>query len=146
MVEENGIEETTREVYEQAIVNVPPLQEKKFWRRYIYLWINYAIYEEMVAKDITCCRAVYKACIELIPHKLFIFAKIWIMFAKFEVRQRDLTVAQKVLGIALGNIQNQSCTKVILNWNCNFKNLITAESYMKNIFKTILKIVPHMHG
>ena len=102
MVEENGIEETTREAYEQAIANVPPSQEKKFWRRYIYLWINYAIYEEMVAKDITRSRAVYKACIELVPHKLFTFAKIWIMFAKFEIRQRDLTAARKVLGIALG--------------------------------------------
>jgi len=95
------IEETTREVYEQAIANVPPSQEKKFWRRYIYLWINYAIYEEMVAKDITRCKAVYKACIELIPHKLFTYAKIWIMFAKFEIRQRDLTTARKVLGITL---------------------------------------------
>ena len=102
MMEENGIKETTREAYEQAITNVPPSQEKRFWRRYIYLWINYAIYEEMVAKDITCSRAVYKACIELVPHKLFTFAKIWIMFAKFEIRQRDLTAARKVLGVALG--------------------------------------------
>ena len=102
MVEENGIEESTREVYEQAIANVPPSQEKKFWRRYIYLWINYAFYEEMVAKDINRSRAVYKACIELIPHKLFTFAKIWILFAKFEIRQKDLSAARKVLGIALG--------------------------------------------
>ena len=102
MVEENGIEETTREVYEQAIANVPPSQEKKFWRRYIYLWINYAIYEEMVARDTNRSRAVYKACIELVPHKLFTFAKVWIMFAKFEIRQRDLSAARKVLGIALG--------------------------------------------
>ena len=102
MMEENGIEETTREAYEQAIANVPPSQEKRLWRRYIYLWINYAIYEEMVAKDVTRSRAVYKACIELVPHKLFTFAKIWIMFAKFEIRQRDLTAARKVLGVALG--------------------------------------------
>ena len=50
MMEENGLEETTREVYEQAIADVPPSQEKKYWRRHVYLWINYAIYEEVVAK------------------------------------------------------------------------------------------------
>ena len=77
-------------------------KKKKFWRRYIYLWINYAIYEELVAKDTNRSRAVYKACIELVPHKLFTFAKIWVMYAKFEIRQRDLTAARKVLGIALG--------------------------------------------
>jgi len=102
MVEDSGIEETTREVYEQAIANVPPSQEKKFWRRYIYLWINYALYEELIAKDMARARAVYKACLELIPHKLFTFAKIWIMYAKFEIRQKEITAARKVLGIALG--------------------------------------------
>ena len=39
-----------REVYERAIANVPPVQEKRHWKRYIYLWINYALYEELEAK------------------------------------------------------------------------------------------------
>ena len=39
-----------REVYERAIAQVPPTQEKRFWRRYIYLWINYALYEELETK------------------------------------------------------------------------------------------------
>ena len=114
-MEENGIEETTREAYEQAIANVPPSQEKRFWRRYIYLWINYAIYEEIVAKDIARTRAVYKACIELVPHKLFTFTKIWIMFAKFEIRQRDLMAARKVLGIALGKCPKPKLYKTYIN-------------------------------
>ena len=39
-----------RDSYERAIANVPPLAEKRSWRRYIYLWINYAIFEELQAK------------------------------------------------------------------------------------------------
>lgn len=39
-----------RELYERAIANVPPAEEKRLWRRYIYLWINYALYEELEAK------------------------------------------------------------------------------------------------
>jgi crooked neck len=36
----------TREIYERAIVNMPPVMEKRYWKRYIYLWLNYAIFEE----------------------------------------------------------------------------------------------------
>ena len=31
------------------------------------------------------------------PHKSFTFAKVWIMFAHFEVRQKNLTRARKIL-------------------------------------------------
>lgn len=50
LVESDAGAETVREVYERAIANVPPLQEKRHWKRYIYLWINYALYEELEAK------------------------------------------------------------------------------------------------
>jgi crooked neck len=45
-------------VYERAIANVPPVQEKRFWKRYIYLWINYALFEELDAKDVNRARQV----------------------------------------------------------------------------------------
>lgn len=40
------------QVYERAIANVPPVAEKRYWRRYIYLWINYALFEELLAEDV----------------------------------------------------------------------------------------------
>lgn len=49
-MESDAEAETVREVYERAIANVPPIQEKRHWKRYIYLWINYALYEELEAK------------------------------------------------------------------------------------------------
>lgn len=50
LVEHDADAETVREVYERAIANVPPIQEKRHWKRYIYLWINYALYEELEVK------------------------------------------------------------------------------------------------
>lgn len=50
LVESDAEAETVREVYERAIANVPPVQEKRHWKRYIYLWINYALYEELEVK------------------------------------------------------------------------------------------------
>jgi len=43
--EANGDIAKARDVYERAIANVPPASEKRYWRRYIYLWINYALFE-----------------------------------------------------------------------------------------------------
>jgi len=91
-----------REIYERAIANVPPALEKALWKRYIYLWINYAMYEELDAKDPDRARQVYNAIIKLIPHKQFSFAKIWMMFANFEIRQKNLEGARKVFGHSIG--------------------------------------------
>ncbi|KAH8028454.1 hypothetical protein HPB51_016905 [Rhipicephalus microplus] len=43
LMESEGNVDSTRETYERAIANVPPSRLKRFWRRYIYLWINYAL-------------------------------------------------------------------------------------------------------
>lgn len=107
--------ERCRDVYERAIANVPPLPEKRYWRRYIYLWIGYAVFEELYgppatpavegqesASGIDRARAVYKACLGVIPHKRFTFGKIWLQAAHLEVRAKNLTAARKLLGRAIG--------------------------------------------
>ncbi|XP_043227706.1 crooked neck-like protein 1 [Amphibalanus amphitrite] len=102
LVESEGDVETIRETYERAIANVPPTREKRFWRRYIYLWINYAVYEELEARDMERARQVYRAALELTPHKHLTFAKLWLMYAHFEIRQKDLTAARRAMGAAIG--------------------------------------------
>ena len=98
----SGDEDRIRDVYERAISQIPPTQEKRHWRRYIYLWIDYALWEELKAEDVGRARQVYQECLKLIPHKKFTFAKIWLLKAHFEVRQNNLQEARKTLGRALG--------------------------------------------
>ncbi|EYU40013.1 hypothetical protein MIMGU_mgv11b022575mg [Erythranthe guttata] len=82
LVEEiGGDKQTMEDLYERAIANVPPSQEKRYWRRYIYLWINYALYEELEIPKIRI---------------------IWLMAAQFEVRQLNIGRARKILGSAIG--------------------------------------------
>ncbi|NWZ37623.1 CRNL1 protein, partial [Brachypodius atriceps] len=102
LVESDTDGETVREVYERAIANVPPIQEKRHWKRYIYLWINYALYEELEAKASKRTRQVYQACLELLPHKKFTFAKMWLLYAQFEIRQKNLPLARRALGTSIG--------------------------------------------
>nr|CAG4646064.1 EOG090X01R1 [Macrothrix elegans] len=94
--------EVVRDTYERAIANIPLVQEKSYWRRYIYLWINYAVYEELEAQDMERTRQVYDSCLKLIPHRIFTFAKMWLLYAQFEIRQKNLQMARKILGTALG--------------------------------------------
>lgn len=97
-----GDPQRVRDVYERAIANVPPTKEKRHWRRYIYLWVFYALWEELEGKDIERTRQIYDECLRLIPHKVFTFAKIWLLKAQFEIRQLNLTAARKTLGTAIG--------------------------------------------
>jgi crooked neck len=102
LVENEGNVDLIRETFERAISNIPPAQNKNFWRRYIYLWINYALFEELTTEDVDRTRQIYKTCLELIPHKIFTFSKIWLLYAQFEIRCKNLTVARKALGMAIG--------------------------------------------
>ena len=96
-----------REVYERAIANVPPAPDKRLWRRYIFLWLRYAIFEELVAGDPARARLVLLECRKLVPHKSFTFAKLWVHAAHLEVRQGQLADARKILGNAIGRCPKQ---------------------------------------
>lgn len=93
-----------RELYARAVSNEPPPTEKRFWRRYIYLWIEYATWEELEMNDMDRAADVYKRCLASIPnnHKTFSFGKVWVLAAKLEIRRRNVTAARKLLGNALG--------------------------------------------
>lgn len=103
-----GLEESSRDagrvrdVYERAVAQVPPTREKRHWRRYIFLWIFYAIWEETEGQDVERARQIYTTCLNIIPHKSFTFAKVWLLAAQFEIRQGELTAARRLLGRAIG--------------------------------------------
>jgi crooked neck len=47
---------------------MPPATDKKFWKRYIYLWINYAVFEELQAENNERAAAIYEMALSKIPH------------------------------------------------------------------------------
>ena len=67
-----------------------------------FLVLTYTSHSYVQAKDVARARAVYKAAIAVIPNKTFTFGKIWILSAHLEVRQKDLSAARKILGMAIG--------------------------------------------
>jgi crooked neck len=67
-----GEYEKAQDLYERAIVNLPPKMEKRYWARYIYLWINYAIFVETEVKNIEKTREIYKVP-QILIEKLTLF-------------------------------------------------------------------------
>lgn len=102
--ESAGDHARTREMYERAVGHKPIADTKRSWCRYIYLWINYALWEELTMNDLSRASQVYKACLSCIPenHKKFSFGKIWMLAAKLELRRKDVAAARRILGRALG--------------------------------------------
>ena len=89
-----------------------PPPEKKYWRRYVYLWLNYACFEELDIGDLARARAVYRAALDVVPHDRFTFGKLWLGAAHLEVRAGDLAAARKVLGEALGRCRRLAKPKL----------------------------------
>ena len=89
-------------MYERALANVPPAPDKRLWRRYIYLWLRYAVFEELRVGDAGRARQVLAECRRVVPHSEFTFAKLWVHAAHLEVRAGDLPAARKLLGQAIG--------------------------------------------
>ncbi|KAK1554660.1 hypothetical protein Q3G72_015447 [Acer saccharum] len=70
-----GNNDRIREVYERAIANVPPAEaeEKRYWQRYIYLWVNYVDTGDMErSQDVYRARQILGDAIRKAPKdKLF---------------------------------------------------------------------------
>ncbi|KMT11970.1 hypothetical protein BVRB_5g099320 [Beta vulgaris subsp. vulgaris] len=118
-----GQKDRVTEVFERAIANVPPAAEKRYWRRYIYLWINYALYEELDEQDMERTRDVYRKCLKLIPHDKFSFAKIWLLAAQFEIRQLNLSGARQILGNAIGRAPKNKIFKKYIEMELQLGNI-----------------------
>jgi hypothetical protein len=83
-------EDKVRDVFEP-----PDQRNKNDWRRYIYVWIYYTVYEELQCRDLDRAVAVYETCLKVIPHRTFSFAKIWILLAQLLVRRHELQSANQ---------------------------------------------------
>ena len=128
----------TRDVYERAVANVPPVAEKRFWRRYVYLWINYALFEEATAGDLERARAVYRAALKVVPHKSFTFGKLWTLAAGADVRAKDVTSARKLLGQALGMCPKES----VLRWYIDLELRLGEVDRARRLYEKLLQLWP----
>ena len=101
MEEEAGDVERVREVFERSIARVPSKKDKKHWKRYIYVWLFYAQFEESVAKDFDRTRQVYSTAVRICDMMGVHLFKLFKNFAEFEIRQLNIDGLRKCLTHAL---------------------------------------------
>jgi len=142
-LEENqGTLETVREAYEKAITNIPPISEKRYWRRYIFLWINYAVYEEYTAKDCNRVKEIYRKALEIIPHEKFTFSKLWILYAHFYIRMKNLEQARKVFGMSIAKCPREKIFKAYIELELQLGNVDKC----RQIYEKFISIQPDNSG
>jgi hypothetical protein len=116
--------------------------------RYIYLWIYYGVFEELVAKDFARAREVYKAALATVPHKAFTFAKLWLIYAQFEIRRKDVGAARKVAGHR-SLITPSYITCLPTGWWCRAHGVLPLSSAHTSLVHSPSTRVchsPHHHG
>lgn len=69
------------------------------------------LHPDLLYQDYDRTRQIYQTVLTLVPHKQFTFAKLWLTFAKFEIRQLDLPTARKILGTAIGMCPKEALFK-----------------------------------
>jgi len=127
-----------RETFESAVQNVPPKNEKRFWRRYVYLWISYALFEELDANDLPRAKDVYERVIKLIPHQVFTFSKIWVNYAQFYIRSKNLEQARKVFGHAIGKCPNPKIFEAYIELELQLANVDRC----RTIYEKFIEVAP----
>ena len=93
--------DAVRAAYDRAVANEPDETSKDAYRRFVYLHINYALFEELQAANAERARIVLKKAIASMP-KGAAFSKLFMHLAHFEIRQKRLGDARTVFGYALG--------------------------------------------
>ncbi len=127
-----------RELYERAIANLPPIDEKAHWKRYIFLWLNYAVFEELQAKDPLRAKQVYEKALQLLPHERFTFSKLWVLFAQYLLRQKDLDGARRIFGQAIGRCPREKIFKAYVEMELQLGNVDRC----RKIYEKYIEVFP----
>jgi len=136
--EQDGDPGKVREIYERAIANRPPSSEKRAWRRYIYFWIYYAVYEELTMQDSERAAAIYREALKVVPHAAFSFSKLWIMAANLEVRNKNLKAARAIYGRAIGSAPREKIFKSYIELELQLGNV----DRVRTIYEKMLECFP----
>ncbi|KAJ3101103.1 Crooked neck-like protein 1 [Phlyctochytrium bullatum] len=105
--------ERARAIYKYALERLPRKEAENLHNVYAQFEKQYGgqeVVEDVIVQkrrikyesDYERARAIYKKCLEVIPHRTFTFAKLWLQYAKFLIRRYELDPCRKHLGMALG--------------------------------------------
>jgi len=96
------------------------------------------VLEELDANDMQRAKDVFDRVIKLIPHQIFTFSKIWVMYAHFHLRCKNLDQARKVFGYAIGKCPNEKIFKAYVEMEMQLANVDRC----REIYKKWIEVFP----
>jgi crooked neck len=101
--------------------------------------LNWAIFEEILATNITQSRKIYYDLIKIIPHRNFTFSRVWILAAFFEVRHGDIETARKIFGMSIGTSPRSSVFSAYIE----MEYLLGDYERVRKIYSKYILTLPH---
>jgi hypothetical protein len=101
----------------------------------------------ITAQDYARSRDIYKTAISVVPHKQFTFAKLWLQFARFEIRRLDLETARKILGTSIGMCPKEKLFKGYIDLELEVSLLSHSNLSSQNrVFETVPYVKRKSHA
>jgi crooked neck len=141
-----GDPERVRDIYELAIMLVPSIQEKQYWRPYIYLWINYALYEELETKNHEHASELYQEALRIIFPNPFTFSKLWLLAAQFEIRHLSISSARFIFDYALTQRPISKIKPKIYNGYIEMEMQLCEYDRCRILYQMFLERYPRISG
>lgn len=132
-------EDVIRNSFDKALRQTPHSYEKHDWTPYVYIWLRYATWEEIHNRNIKKTRDIYKAALSAIPHQKFTFAKLWIKYSEFELRNGSLKDARLILGQSIGRCPNKKIMSFYVSLEINLKEFDRARKILDKLILSFPK-------
>ncbi|KNC47292.1 crooked neck [Thecamonas trahens ATCC 50062] len=137
--EGHGDPAAVREVYERAIGAKPDellktrpqgltLAQTNVLESYGYLFINYALYEELTAGDVARAGVIYELALGLFKPGLALVERLYMLAAGVYVRAKDLGRARKILGHGIGAAPSHALFDYYIQLEYDLLNFDAARS------------------
>jgi crooked neck len=138
-------QQMSNEKFEAAVANVPKdLNKTIAWRRYVFIWIRYCFWEEFTNKNIATARELWGRCVDVISKTTFTFAKVWIEFAKFEIRNNSsdqLLASRKLLGLAIGKTSKNGPKPKLFKYYIELETRLGEWNRVRKLYERWLELL-----
>lgn len=136
---------TVKTLFKKSITYIPNDNSKTIkWKRYIFLWIKYALWEEFTNKDIMAAKKVWDDCLTLLKKKKITFGKIWIHIAQFHLRndgENGLMLFRKILGTQIGQSNTFGLKNSIFKYYINFEKKIGEFDRVRKLYRKWIELI-----
>ena len=104
----------------------PPVLEKKYWKRYSFVWIKFIMFSELICKDMVTTAKVVESCLDQISNRTFTISKLWNQAALFYIRNKQVDKARETFQRALKNLETGRIYKYYIQMEIDLQNIDNA--------------------